>query len=101
MNKPRCLDAGGYEIFTGDFINQTEEYTRVGSDEHSLQVATIVTESSIAVKITLRKSNISYRVALDPQNVHIIGLSAREYLERIPNSVKKAKDYTMRTPKKF
>ena len=100
MNESRCLDAEGYKICTGDFIEQSF-YKQANTNNYIFQVDRIVAESNISVKVTDQKSNIYYFISLDTRHVHIIGLSAREHLERQMKSVTTGKNNAMRASKTF
>ena len=41
----------------------------------------------VAVRVTNRHTAEVYTMQIDAENLHVIGLSAREYLQRIQNSI--------------
>lgn len=92
MNDQKCLDADGCEILSGDLIETNEyEYYWKKSNEyilHAINFGEYGTEKSVVtVRVTNRHTAEVCTMQIDAENLHVIGLSAREYLQRIQNSI--------------
>ena len=92
MYERKCLDTDGCEILSGDLIETTEyEYYWNKSEEYSLQAVNFgewgTEKYVVTVEVTNRQTAEVHSVQLDAENLRVIGLSARERLQRLQNSI--------------
>lgn len=82
----KVLDTDGYEILSRDFVEPKYKYAWKKADEYSFQAVNLgeceTKQSVVTVNLTNRHTGKVYTIHLDAENLRVIGLSARERLQR-------------------